>query len=112
MSSWVLATPQVDLSNQRHSNLIPSACEELEDAALAVLFSGLAMEKYAEEDKMTEAEKEEIEKLGQKLEKIMEDKVAALGCDDEEEIEEAVEEVEEAVEEVEETVEEVVEEVQ
>lgn len=87
-------------------------CEELEDAALAVLFSGLAMEEYAEEDKMTEAEKEEIEKLGQKLEKIMEDKVAALGCDDEEEIEEAVEEVEEAVEEVEETVEEVVEEVQ
>ena len=75
-------------------------CEEMEDAALAVLLSGLAMENYAEEDKMTEAEKAEIEKLGEKLEKVMEDKANKLGCNDKEEVEEAIEEIEEAVEEV------------
>ena len=78
-------------------------CDELEDAALTILLSGLAMEEYADEDKMTEAEKAEMEKLGEKLEKIMEAKVAKLGCDDEDE---------EPVETPEETTEEPVEEVQ
>ncbi len=74
-------------------------CDELEDAALNILFSSLAVEEYAEEDKMTEAEQAEIEKLGEKLEKVMEAKVAKLGC--EEENEEPVEEtIEETVEEV------------
>ena len=74
-------------------------CDELEDAALNILFSSLAVEEYAEEDKMTEAEQAEIEKLGEKLEKAMEAKVAKLGC--EEENEEPVEEtIEETVEEV------------
>ena len=74
-------------------------CEELENAALTVLFSGFAMEEYAEEDKMTEAEKAELEKLGEKLEKVMEAKVAELGC--EEENEETIDEtIEEHVEEV------------
>ena len=84
-------------------------CEEMEDAALAVLLSGLAMEDYAEADKMTEAEQAEIEKLSEKLEKVMEDKANQLGCNDKEEIEETVEET---VEEIEGTVEEAVEEVQ
>ena len=83
-------------------------CEELEDAALTVLFSGLAMEEYAEEDKMTEAEKTEIEKLGEKFEKVMEAKVAELGCEEgnEEPVEETIDET------IDETIEEPVEEAQ
>ena len=78
-------------------------CEELESAALTVLFSGIAMEEYAEKDKMTETEKAELEKLGENLEKVMEAKVAKLGCDNEEEslVEEEIEEmVDETIEEV------------
>lgn len=78
-------------------------CEELEDAALTILFSGIAMEEYAEEDKMTEAEKTELEKLGEKLEKVMEAKVAQLGCEDEGEniVEEEIEEtIDETIEEI------------
>ena len=78
-------------------------CEELENAALTVLFSGIAMEEYAEKDKMTETEKAELEKLGENLEKVMEAKVAKLGCDNEEEslVEEEIEEmVDETIEEV------------
>ena len=78
-------------------------CEELESAALTVLFSGVAMEEYAEKDKMTETEKAELEKLGENLEKVMEAKVAKLGCDNEEEslVEEEIEEmVDETIEEV------------
>ena len=78
-------------------------CEELESAALTVLFSGIAMEEYAEKDKMTETEKAELEKLGENLEKVIEAKVAKLGCDNEEEslVEEEIEEmVDETIEEV------------
>ena len=70
-------------------------CEELENAALTILFSGMAMEEYAEEDKMTEAEKAELEKLSENFEKAMEAKVAELGCENEEEnvVEEEIEEI-------------------
>ena len=85
-------------------------CDELQDAVLEVLISGMAVEEYAEEDKMTEAEQAEMEKLGEKLEKLMEEKVAKLGCDDEEEVEEeieqTVEDIEQTVEDIEEAVEE------
>jgi hypothetical protein len=85
-------------------------CDELQDAVLEVLISGMAMDEYAEEDKMTEAEQAEIEKLGEKLEKLMEEKVAKLGCEDEEEVEEeieqTVEDIEQTVEDIEEAVEE------
>jgi hypothetical protein len=85
-------------------------CDELQDAVLEVLISGMAVEEYAEEDKMTEAEQAEMEKLGEKLEKLMEEKVAKLGCDDEEEVEEeteqTVEDIEQTVEDIQEAVEE------
>ena len=79
-------------------------CDELQDAVLEVLISGMTVEEYAEEDKMTEAEQAEMEKLGEKLEKLMEEKVAKLGCDDEEEVEE---EIEQTVEDIEQTVEDI-----
>ena len=79
-------------------------CDELQDAVLEVLISGMTVEEYAEEDKMTEAEQAEMEKLGEKLEKLMEEKVAKLGCDDEEEVEE---EIEQTVEDIEKTVEDI-----
>jgi len=85
-------------------------CDELQDAVLEVLISGMAVEEYAEEDKMTEAEQAEMEKLGEKLEKLMEAKVARLGCEDEEEVEEeteqTVEDIEQTVEDIQEAVEE------
>ena len=59
-------------------------CDELQEAALAVLLGGLAMSEYAEDEKMTESEKAEIEKLGEKLEEVMENQVKKLGCEDEE----------------------------
>lgn len=60
-----------------------NSCDELQEAALAVIFSGLAMEKYTEEEKMTESEKAEIEKLGKELEEVMEKQTKKLGCEDE-----------------------------
>ena len=85
-------------------------CDELQDAVLSVLLSGMAMDEYAEEDKMTEAEQAELEKLGEKLEELMQAKVAKLGCEDEEEVEEeteqTVEDIEQTVEDIQEAVEE------
>ena len=60
-----------------------NSCDELQEAALALIFSGLAMEKYTEEEKMTESEKAEIEKLGKELEEVMEKQTKKLGCEDE-----------------------------
>lgn len=60
-----------------------NSCDELQEAALAVIFSGLAMEKYTEEEKMTESEKAEIEKLGKELEEVIEKQTKKLGCEDE-----------------------------
>lgn len=60
-----------------------NSCDELQEAALAMIFSGLAMEKYTEEEKMTESEKAEIEKLGKELEEVMEKQTKKLGCEDE-----------------------------
>ena len=57
-------------------------CDELQEAVLGVLFMGIAKDKsYAEDEKMTEAEKAELEKLGEKLQKVMEDKAEKLGCE-------------------------------
>ena len=59
-------------------------CDELQEAALAVLFMGLANDKtYADDEKMTESEKAEIEKLGSKIEEVMNEQVEKLGCDEE-----------------------------
>ena len=58
-------------------------CDELQEAVLGMLFVGLAKDKsYAEDEKMTEAEKAELDKLGEKLQKVMEDSAKKLGCDD------------------------------
>ena len=61
-------------------------CDELQEAALAVVFMGLAIDKnYPDDEKMTESEKAEIEKLGSKIEELMNEQVEKLGCDEEEE---------------------------
>ena len=59
-------------------------CDELQEAVLAMLFGGLASKDYTDDQKMTDSEKEEIEKLGKKLEEAMESKIKDLGCEDDE----------------------------
>jgi len=58
-------------------------CDELQEAAIGLLFSGLANGEYADEDKITEKEKEEIEKYLEKIGKLIEEKTKKLGCEDE-----------------------------
>ena len=59
-------------------------CDELQEAVLGMLFMGLANDKsYADDEKMTEAEKAELDKLGEKLQETMEERVKKLGCEDE-----------------------------
>lgn len=58
-------------------------CEELQEAVLGMLVIGMANNKtYTDEEKMTEAEKAELDKLGAKLKKVMEDSATKLGCDE------------------------------
>ncbi len=57
-------------------------CEELQEAVLGMVFMSLANDKsYAEDEKMTESEKAELDKLGEKLQKVMEDCAEKLGCE-------------------------------
>lgn len=58
-------------------------CDELQEAALGMLFSGLANGKYTDEEKITEKEKEELEKYLEKISKAIEEKSKKLGCEDE-----------------------------
>ena len=57
-------------------------CEELQEAALGLLLGGIAPQNYSEKEKMTEKEKDEIEKLSAKLKNELECKFEELGCDD------------------------------
>ena len=57
-------------------------CDELQGAVLALIFSELGNKQYTDEEKMTDAEKAEIEKLGKNLQEVIESKSAKLGCDE------------------------------
>ncbi len=58
-------------------------CDELQEAVLGMLLEGLANNKsYTDEEKMTESEKTEVSKLGEKLEKVLEERSKKLGCED------------------------------
>ena len=57
--------------------------EELSEAVLGVLFMGLANDKnYADDEKMTEAEKAELEKYGEKFEELFQKQAEKLGCEE------------------------------
>ena len=58
-------------------------CDELGEMVLGMLFMGLANDKdYAEDEKMTEAEKAELEKYGEKFEEIFQKQAEKLGCEE------------------------------
>ena len=58
-------------------------CEELGETLLGMLFMSLADDKdYAEEERMTEAEKAELEKYGEKFEELFHKKADKLGCEE------------------------------
>ena len=59
-----------------------NTCDELQEAALGVLFSGLASKDYADEEKMTEQEEVKLEEYIEKLSDVVEKKAEKLGCDD------------------------------
>ena len=58
-------------------------CDELQEAALGLLFSGLASKDYTDEEKMTDQEEEKLDEYIDKLGEIIEAKSEKLGCDDE-----------------------------
>ena len=58
-------------------------CEELGETLFGMLFMSMAEDKdYAEEDRMTEAEKAELEKYGEKFEELFHKKADKLGCEE------------------------------
>ena len=57
-------------------------CDDLQEAALAMLFGSLSTDDYDDDQKMTDSEKAEIDKLGEKIKKAMESKIEKLGCED------------------------------
>ena len=58
-------------------------CDELQEAALGMLLVALANKtSYTDEEKMTESEKTEVGKFGEKLEKVIEERSKKLGCED------------------------------
>lgn len=59
-----------------------NTCDELQEAALGLLFSGLASNDYAEEDKMTEEEEQKLEDYVEEIGKVIEKKSEKLGCDE------------------------------
>ena len=69
---------------QKFEKLVNDAntCDELQEAALGLIFSGLASNDYAEEERMTEAEKAELEKYGEKFEELFHKKADKLGCEE------------------------------
>lgn len=58
-------------------------CDELSDALMSMLFMGLAdKNEYAENEKMTEAEKAELDKYGKGFEELFKKQADKLGCED------------------------------
>ena len=57
-------------------------CDELGETLLGMLFMGLGNDKdYADDEKMTEAEKAELEKYGEKFEELFQKQADKLGCE-------------------------------
>ena len=78
-----------------------TSCEELQEAAFTLIFSGLASSNYTDEEKMTESEEAKLEEMIEKLGQTIEEKSTELRCDEETEEEEIEEELEVEMEEVE-----------
>ena len=58
-------------------------CDELGDALMSTFFMALANDKeYADDEKMTEAEKTELEKYGDSFEELFEKQAEKLGCEE------------------------------
>jgi hypothetical protein len=58
-------------------------CDELSDAIMSMLFIGLAdNNEYAENEKMTEAEKAELDKYGESFEELFKKQAEKLGCEE------------------------------
>jgi hypothetical protein len=58
-------------------------CDELSDALMGMLLMGLAdNNEYAENEKMTEAEKAELEKYGESFEELFKKQSEKLGCEE------------------------------
>ena len=56
-------------------------CDELSEAVMGILFIGLADNKnYADNEKMTEAEKAELDKYGKTFEELFKKQAEKLGC--------------------------------
>ena len=58
-------------------------CDELSDAIMSMLFIGLAdNNEYADNEKMTEAEKAELDKYGESFEELFKKQADKLGCEE------------------------------
>jgi hypothetical protein len=58
-------------------------CDELSDAIMSMLLMGLAdNNEYADNEKMTEAEKAELEKFGESFEELFQKQSEKLGCEE------------------------------
>lgn len=58
-------------------------CDELSDAIMSMLLMGLAdNNEYAENEKMTEAEKAELDKYGESFEELFQKQSEKLGCEE------------------------------
>ena len=58
-------------------------CDELSAALMGMLFMGLADDnEYADNEKMTEAEKAELDKYGESFEEIFKKQADKLGCEE------------------------------
>lgn len=71
---------------QKFEKLVDDAntCDELQEAALGLLFGGLASSDYAEEEKMTAEEEQKLEDYMEEIGKVIEKKSKKLGCDEDE----------------------------
>ena len=56
-------------------------CQEVQEAALGLIVGALASGSYAEGEKMTDAEKQKIEKITKDLSDAIEKKLKKLGCE-------------------------------
>lgn len=61
-----------------------STCEELENCVITVVKESLDMigKQYADDEKMTDAEKEKSKKMDEDLKALMQKKAEKLGCED------------------------------
>ena len=88
-------------------------CDELEGAVFAVALSAIATadKEYADNEKMTDKEKESIEKMSKDIEDLMTKKTEELGCEGDDSLfSDLSDDVEDLGEEAEEFVEDAVEE--